>query len=192
MRWIVDYGQSNFYLGGIFIEGDRYFSGNILAIFSKGRGLSVVPNTSGGAKGRLLTVTTGLSKPLAASCLHWGDKGTSEALRSPWNTTSRDRGKEGYLEVSKHVEGQPTCGDSHSHSVFMWPRNFLGGPDGKSACQCRRHRFHPWSGKIPHAAEQLSPSTATIEPVLSPRAQEPVPTMSEATAVRSVCITARE
>ena len=44
-------------------------------------------------------------------------------------------------------------------------------------CQCRRHRFNPWSGKILHALEQLnlcttmaepvlqSPETATIEPV---------------------------
>ena len=28
----------------------------------------------------------------------------------------------------------------------------------ESACQCRRHGFDPWSGKIPHAVEQLSPS----------------------------------
>ena len=27
--------------------------------------------------------------------------------------------------------------------------------------------FHPWSRKIPHAAEQLSQCTTTIEPVLS-------------------------
>ena len=38
----------------------------------------------------------------------------------------------------------------------------LGGfPGGavvkESACQCRGHGFEPWSGKIPHAAEQLSP-----------------------------------
>ena len=26
--------------------------------------------------------------------------------------------------------------------------------------------FDPWSGKIPHAAEQLSPCTTTTEPVL--------------------------
>ena len=153
-----------------------YFSGNTLPIFSKGRGLSVVPNTAGGAKGRLLTVATGLSKPLMASCLHWGDKGTSEALRSPWKTTSRDRGKEGYLEVTKHAEGQPICGDSHSHSVFMWPRSFPGGSDRKeSACWCRRHRFHPWPGEIPHLAEQLSLSTTAMETVLSPRAQSLCP-----------------
>ncbi|XP_068397893.1 EF-hand calcium-binding domain-containing protein 11 isoform X4 [Eschrichtius robustus] len=30
----------------------------------------------------------------------------------------------------------------------------------------RGHGFEPWSGKIPHAAEQLSPCAATTEPVL--------------------------
>ena len=34
------------------------------------------------------------------------------------------------------------------------------------ACQCRRHRFHPWSGKIPHAAKQLNPCITTTKPVL--------------------------
>ena len=38
--------------------------------------------------------------------------------------------------------------------------------DKESACQCRRHRFDPWSGKIPHAMEQLSPCATTTEPVL--------------------------
>ena len=27
----------------------------------------------------------------------------------------------------------------------------------ESACQCRGHGFEPWSGKIPHAVEQLGP-----------------------------------
>ena len=34
----------------------------------------------------------------------------------------------------------------------------------ESACQCRGHGFEPWSGKIPHAAEQLSPWATTTEP----------------------------
>ena len=38
--------------------------------------------------------------------------------------------------------------------------------DKESACQCRRHRFPPWSGKIAHAVEQLSPFTIAIESVL--------------------------
>ena len=41
----------------------------------------------------------------------------------------------------------------------------------ESACQCRGHGFEPWSGKIPHAADQLGPwatiaEPARLEPVL--------------------------
>ena len=34
----------------------------------------------------------------------------------------------------------------------------------ESACQCRGHGFEPWSGKIPHATEQLGPWATTAEP----------------------------
>ena len=34
----------------------------------------------------------------------------------------------------------------------------------ESAWQCRGHGFDPWSGKIPHAVEQLSLCTTTTEP----------------------------
>ena len=46
------------------------------------------------------------------------------------------------------------------------------GASGKeSAFQSRRHRFDPWTGKIPDAVEQLSQYPATTEPVLwSPEA----------------------
>jgi len=33
----------------------------------------------------------------------------------------------------------------------------------ESNCQCRRHGFDPWSRKIPHASEQLSPCATTTE-----------------------------
>ena len=36
----------------------------------------------------------------------------------------------------------------------------------ESICQCRRHRFGPWSGKTPYIKEQLSPGPTTIEPML--------------------------
>ena len=41
----------------------------------------------------------------------------------------------------------------------------------ESACQCREHGFEPWSGKIPHAVEQLGlwatiTEPARLEPVL--------------------------
>ena len=44
----------------------------------------------------------------------------------------------------------------------------------ESACQCRGHGFEPWSGRIPHAAEQLGPwatiaEPARLEPVLRNR-----------------------
>ena len=45
-----------------------------------------------------------------------------------------------------------------------------GSPGGsvvkEFTCQCRRRRFDPWSGKIPHVLEQLNLCTATAEPVL--------------------------
>ena len=44
-----------------------------------------------------------------------------------------------------------------------------GFPDGsvvKSPPQSRRSGSHLWSGKIPHAAEQLSPCPTTTRPVL--------------------------
>ena len=34
----------------------------------------------------------------------------------------------------------------------------------ESACQCRGQGFKPWSGKIPHAAEQLGPWATITEP----------------------------
>ena len=34
------------------------------------------------------------------------------------------------------------------------------------SCQFRRHGLDPWSGRIPHAAEPLSPCTTTTEPLL--------------------------
>ena len=40
-----------------------------------------------------------------------------------------------------------------------------------SACQCRGHGFKPWSGRIPHAAEQLGPWATATEPARL----EPVP-----------------
>lgn len=54
----------------------------------------------------------------------------------------------------------------------------------KSTCQCRRHRSHPWSGRIPHGVEQLSlraPQLLSLRPrarapaLLRPRTLEPVP-----------------
>ena len=47
---------------------------------------------------------------------------------------------------------------------FAGPPRCLSGKE--SVCQCKRIEFDPWSGKIPHAMEQLSPCATTIGPVL--------------------------
>ena len=47
----------------------------------------------------------------------------------------------------------------------------------ESSCQWRRHRFDPWSGKVPHASEQLNPWATITEPVLeTPGAESTEPT----------------
>ena len=55
------------------------------------------------------------------------------------------------------------------HANYLLKSQRLGLPwwhsDWESACQCRGHGFEPWSGKIPHAAEQLDPWATTTEPV---------------------------
>ena len=64
-----------------------------------------------------------------------------------------------------------------NHTVFLNVQQELNQNQGlpwwlsgkESDCQCRRHRFNPWSGKIRHAVEQLSLCTTTSEPVLHER-----------------------
>ena len=48
--------------------------------------------------------------------------------------------------------------------IFMGLPWWLSGEE--STCQCRRHRFDPWSGKIPHAKQQPNSCTTTSEPML--------------------------
>ena len=44
-------------------------------------------------------------------------------------------------------------------------QDFPGTPVVKTpSFHCRGHGFDPWSGKIPHAVEQLSPCATTTEP----------------------------
>ena len=58
---------------------------------------------------------------------------------------------------------------------------------------CQRHRFIPWSGKIPHVVEQLSPRTITTERVLytEPQLLSPRATSTEAWSLWSLCSTMR-
>ena len=58
--------------------------------------------------------------------------------------------------------------DEHKASVTDVKNETFGLPwwrsGWESACQCRGHGFEPWSGKIPHATEQLGPCATTTEP----------------------------
>ena len=64
-----------------------------------------------------------------------------------------------------------------SHDIYIiWLIIYLKGlpwwcSGWESACQCRGHGFEPWSGRIPHAAEQLGPWATATEPARL----EPVP-----------------
>ena len=51
-------------------------------------------------------------------------------------------------------------GSTHgqSHTLYF---NYI-----TSAYQCKRHRFDPWSGRISHATEQLSPCAITTKSIL--------------------------
>ena len=64
------------------------------------------------------------------------------------------------------------------------------------ACQCRGYGFNPWSGKIPHAMEQLSPCATTTEPTCSNFwslcSSSLCSATREATTTRSLCTTTRE
>ena len=68
--------------------------------------------------------------------LGWMDK---QILVHPYNGT--------YSSIKKNKLGLP-----------WWHSGW------ESACQCRGHGFAPWSGRIPHAAEQLGPWATTTEP----------------------------
>ena len=61
--------------------------------------------------------------------------------------------------------------DRMAYDFYKILQNLLRGLpwwlSGKeSACQCTRHRFDPWPGKVPRAAEQQSLCPANPEPVL--------------------------
>ena len=58
---------------------------------------------------------------------------------------------------------------SNTRHIYLLQKCFGGLPwwcsGWESAFQCRGHGFKPWSGKIPHAAEQLGPWATITEPV---------------------------
>ena len=53
-----------------------------------------------------------------------------------------------WLRSSKPIFSCKDCQFKMHHKGLPW---WLSGKE--SPCQCRRHRFNPWSVKIPHALE---------------------------------------
>ena len=84
---------------------------------------------------------------------------TTEIQRMPTRTTSIQHCTGGPSQCSKESKR------NKKHGLPWWRSGW------ESACQYRGHGFEPWSGKIPHAAEQLGPwatitEPARLEPVL--------------------------
>ena len=106
-----------------------------------------------------------------------------KAIAEQWFLAWAEAGKLGKVKVSITSKGEGKkvcCRESERQSEWVWrsPREKtrrLGLPwwcsGWESACQCRGRGFGPWSGRIPHAAEQLGPwatiaEPARLEPVL--------------------------
>ena len=62
------------------------------------------------------------------------------------------------LQPCYHLLSTRKCEVPRSEGLPWWLRG------EEPACQCRRHGFNPWSGKISHAKEQLSPCAWALEP----------------------------
>ena len=80
--------------------------------------------------------------------------------------------------------------------ILLKTGGFRGGSlsGEESTSHCRRHRFDPCSGKIPHVTEQLSPCTAAVEPVLWNLLAtdcEPCPATTEAHTLEPVLLRKR-
>ena len=69
------------------------------------------------------------------------------------------------LQINKEKTTQSKM--SKGYEMAICRKGIWGLPwwlSGKeSACQCRRHRFNPWSRKISHVTEQLSPLRAVLQ-----------------------------
>ena len=99
----------------------------------------------------------------------WGALGNSICFLGPYHTTWAYPNSTGWHYSLSHCHPPrkaPRQG-IHLAAFKKWCPGlpcWLSG--GESACQCRRHEFSSWSGRIPHVEEQLSPCITTMEPVL--------------------------
>ena len=89
----------------------------------------------------------------------------------------------GFKRVTGKSSRRVGCAPNHFSPVWLDYRQW-GLPwwrsGWESACWCGGHGFKPWSGKVPHAAEQLGPWATTTEPARL----EPVPAMGGAAIVK--------
>ena len=85
-----------------------------------------------------------------------------------WVTISFSRGSYWQLDSLPLSQGSPKnmC-KRLKETMLKEVKEGMGLPwclsGEESACQCRRHRFSPWPGKISHAVEQLSLCATTTE-----------------------------
>ena len=90
--------------------------------------------------------------------LEWGSGKSDAQTSQPWVP----------LQTRKLLLQVFTSWTQYVSSVFFKEEKSRGLPwwhsGWESACQCRGHGFEPFSGKIPHAAEQLGPWATTAEP----------------------------
>ena len=61
------------------------------------------------------------------------------------------------------IPGSGRCLGEGNGNPLQYSPWWLSGKE--SASQCGRHRFDPWSGKIPHTLEQLSSCAISTEHV---------------------------
>ena len=93
--------------------------------------------------------------------------------------TWKDRNVKLARQFNTHTQTIYTHTHTHIHILYHWTweknsvvievQEIWGLPwwrsGWESACQCRGHGFESWSGKIPHAADQLGLWATTAEPV---------------------------
>ena len=93
-------------------------------------------------------------------------RGVQESLGSEQSILGMWQDLEGkYLLAGECPPGPGSAGDNREHIKPGYGAS-LGAQWWGSTCQYRRHGFNPWSGKIPHVTEQLTPCTTAAEPVL--------------------------
>ena len=100
----------------------------------------------------------------------WSSNPTTGYISEKWNTLIQTDTCTSMFIAAQFTTAktwkQPKCLSTDDWLKKMWCGLPWWHSGWESACQCRGQGFEPWSRKIPHAAEQLSPGATTTEPVL--------------------------